>query len=209
MVLFRNFARNIVLNTKEMEKKNQYMEVSYQLFVDGEQGQELMEETTKERPFQWITGFGYALDAFENQLVNLEKGATFDFTIPKEQAYGEYHEEHVLDLDREMFCVDGKFDQEHIYEDAVIPLQNEEGQRFYGRVAEIGPEKVKVDLNHPLAGEDLHFKGCILVNRPATTQEIEKLITHMTGGCGGNCGSCGSCGGGCGEGCNCGECGGN
>lgn len=57
-----------------MEKKNQYMEVSYQLFVDGEQGQELMEETTKEQPFQWITGFGYALDAFENQLVNLERG---------------------------------------------------------------------------------------------------------------------------------------
>ena len=102
--------------------------------------------------------------------------------------------------------VDGRFDKEHIYEDAVIPLQNEEGQRFYGRVAEIGPEKVKVDLNHPLAGEDLHFKGSIIVNRPATTQEIEKLIAHMSGGCGGNCGSCG---GSCGEGCNCGECGGN
>ena len=38
-----------------MEKKNQYMEVAYQLFVDGEQGLEMMEEATKERPFQFIT----------------------------------------------------------------------------------------------------------------------------------------------------------
>ena len=41
-----------------MEKKNQYMEVSYQLYVDSEQGLEMMEEATKERPFQFITGFG-------------------------------------------------------------------------------------------------------------------------------------------------------
>ena len=31
-------------NIDFMEKKNKYMEVSYQLFVDGEQGLEMMEE---------------------------------------------------------------------------------------------------------------------------------------------------------------------
>ncbi|MBQ2210252.1 MAG: FKBP-type peptidyl-prolyl cis-trans isomerase [Prevotella sp.] len=188
-----------------MEKKNQYMEVAYQLFVDGEDGLEMMEEATKERPFQLITGFGVALDAFEKELADLEKGATFDFSIPKEQAYGEYLEEHVLDLEHEMFCVNGQFDHEHIYEDAIIPLQNEEGQRFYGRVVEVGAEKVKVDLNHPLAGETLHFKGSVLESRPATTKEIEQLVAHLTGGCGG-CG--GGCHGdqGCGGGCDCGNC---
>ena len=62
-----------------MEKKNQYMEVAYQLFVDGEQGQEMMEEATKERPFQFITGFGVALDVFEQQVVGLQKGDSFDY----------------------------------------------------------------------------------------------------------------------------------
>ena len=191
-----------------MENKNQYMEVSYQLYVDGEQGLELMEEATQERPFQWITGFGFALDAFESQLAGLEKGAAFDFTIPKEQAYGDYIEERVLDLAREMFCIEGKFDEEHIYPDAIIPLQNEDGQRFYGRVVEIGADKVKVDLNHPLAGETLHFKGQVLENRPATNKEIEMMLPHC-GGCGGGCGSCGGdCGGDCGGNCggNCGGC---
>lgn len=187
-----------------MEQKNQYLEVAYQLFVGDEEGQEMMEEATNERPFQFITGFGVALDAFEKELADLEKGATFDFSIAKEQAYGDYKEELVLDLDRTMFIVDGKFDQEHIYEDAIIPLQNEQGQRFFGRVAEIGTEKVKVDLNHPLAGETLHFKGSVLENRPATTKEIEQLVSHLSGGCGGCGGSChGDCKGG---NCDCGNC---
>ncbi len=201
-----------------MNQKNQYMEVAYQLFVGEAEEQELMEETTQEKPFQFITGFGVTLDAFEQQVANLEKGATFDFSIPKEQAYGDYQEEHVLDLEREMFCVDGKFDTEHVYEDAIIPMQNEQGQRFYGRVAEIGENTVKVDLNHPLAGETLHFKGSILESRPATAKEIEKLVAHLTGGCGGCGGGChkdGGCGGDCdceneggcnSGGCHCGNC---
>lgn len=198
-----------------MEKKNQYMEVAYQLFVDGENGQEMTEETTKERPFQFITGFGVALDAFEQQVAGLQKGDSFDFTITHDQAYGDYRDDLVLDLEREVFSINGHFDHEHIYEDAIVPLQNEEGNRFYGRIVEVGEEKVKVDLNHPLAGEDLTFKGTIVENREATAKEIEHLVAHMAGGCG--C-SCDDCNGGCEhehcnhehhehhDGCGCGHC---
>lgn len=194
----------------DQKKVNKMMSIAYKLYVDGDNGLEMMEEATAEKPFQFITGFGVALDAFEQQVENLEQGAAFDFDIPKEQAYGEYDEEHVLDLERDIFCINGHFDHEHIYEDAIIPLQNEEGQRFYGRVVTVGEDKVKVDLNHPLAGETLHFKGTILENREATTKEIEHMVAHMSGGCG--CGDCGDCGG-CGgnhhehhEGCGCGHC---
>ena len=186
------------------------MSIAYKLYVDGDNGLEMMEEATAEKPFQFITGFGVALDAFEQQVENLEQGAAFDFDIPKEQAYGEYDEEHVLDLERDIFCINGHFDHEHIYEDAIIPLQNEEGHRFYGRVVTVGEDKVKVDLNHPLAGETLHFKGTILENREATTKEIEHMVAHMSGGCGcGDCGDCDGCGGHHHEhhdGCGCGHC---
>jgi FKBP-type peptidyl-prolyl cis-trans isomerase SlyD len=102
-----------------------------------------------------------------------------------------------------MFCVDGRFDHEHIYADAIIPLQNEEGKRFYGHVLEVGEDKVKVDLNHPLAGEKLIFEGKVLESRDATNEEIQHLIKHMTGGCSGCGGHCGDCGGDCSEGCGC------
>jgi len=174
-----------------MENKNRFVAVTYRLYVDGDNGKELMEETKAEQPFQFITGYGIALDAFEKKVAELEKGQDFEFSLEKEDAYGDYNLEHVLDLDREMFCIDGKFDSERIYVDAVVPLQNEDGNRFYGRVLEINDDKVKIDLNHPLAGETLHFEGKVVENREATNQEIQQLINHMSGGCGGNC-QCGS-----------------
>ena len=203
--IFTTFAKNLAsyhYNKVYMDKKNnKLIAVNYRLYVDGDNGKELMEETKADQPFQFITGFGIALDAFEHQVEGLEKGTDFNFTLEKEEAYGEYVEERVLDLDREMFCVDGRFDQEHIYVDAIIPLQNEDGNHFYGRVVEIGDQQVKVDLNHPLAGETLHFEGTILENREATEQEIQHLIKHLSGGCGGCGGGChGDCEGGC-DGC--------
>lgn len=195
-------------------KNNRFLSVSYTLYVNGEKGKELVEKTTPDKPFQFISGFGIALDAFEQQIIGLEKGAAFDFELTKEQAYGEYSKEHVLDLEREIFCINGHFDHEHIYPEAIIPLQNEEGNRFYGRVVEVGEEKVKVDLNHPLAGESLFFKGEVIENRDATEEEINHLMKHLTGGC--DC-SCDDCEGGCGHdhegcghdhenGCGCGHC---
>ncbi len=204
--LIRTFA-SIMEN-----KENKYLAVAYKLYVNGENGQELVEEAPKEKPFVFITGFGVALDAFESQLSTLAAGEDFDFALTKEQAYGDYAPEHVLDLERDVFSINGHFDHEHIYEDAIIPLQNEEGHRFYGRVVEVGEEKVKVDLNHPLAGETLYFKGTVIENRLATSQEVEHLMKHLAGGCGGSCDECGGCGHdheGChehGDGCGCGHC---
>lgn len=187
---------------------HRYIAVSYRLYTDSENGKEMVEEATAERPFNFISGFGIALDAFEKKLYDTQEGEDFDFTLEKEEAYGDYVQERVLDLDREIFTVDGKFDTMHIYVNAIIPLQNEDGNRFYGRVLEIGKEKVKVDLNHPLAGKTLHFVGKVLENREADEREIQTLIAQMSGSCcGSGCsGGCGGEKGGCGGNCNCEGC---
>ena len=175
------------------------MSVSYSLYVNDENGRHLAEKTTQDEPFKFISGFGITLDVFEQQLTPLEKGAAFDFSIPKEQAYGEYRQDLVLELGRETFIIDGHFDHQHVFPNAIIPLQNEEGSRFYGRVLEITDDKVKIDLNHPLAGETLNFKGEVLENREATEEEINQLVKQLAGGCDGCGGSCSSCGSGCGD----------
>ncbi len=184
---------------------NKYIAVSYRLYVDSEDGKELLEEATAEKPFHFITGFGIALDAFESKLLAKQKGDDFSFALEKEDAYGDYQEKLVTDVSREIFTINGKFDSENIYPEAIVPLQNEDGQRFYGKIVEVGEQTVKVDLNHPLAGETLHFEGKVLENRDATNEEIQSLISHMSGGCGGCGGNCGSCDSDCGS---CGSCGG-
>lgn len=194
------------------EKKNKYIAVAYKLYTNENGTENMIEEAPVDKPFQFISGMGLALDDFEKNVAELKKGEEFEFSLTKEQAYGEHEEERVLSLDKEMFCINGKLDTEHIFVDAIIPLQNENGQRFLGKVMEIGDSKVKVDLNHPLAGKDLHFKGSIVESREATNEEIQNLINQMSGGCGGHCEGCGGdCGGhdgGCEGGCNggCGSC---
>lgn len=187
-----------------MENKgNKYIAVAYKLYtIDNDGTTTLVEEATDKRPFPFISGFGITLDAFENALAGLTKGEEFDLNLTKEQAYGDFAEERVLNLDKGMFCINGRFDSDNIYKDAIIELQNESGQRFPARVLEIGADKVKMDLNHPLAGKALNFKGHIVESREATNEEIQTIINRLSGEggcCGGGCGSCGGHdGGGCG-----------
>lgn len=178
-----------------MENNNRFVSISYSLYIDEDGEKRLVEKTTDDKPFELITGFGIALDSFEQQVTPLEKGAKFDFSLTKDEAYGDYRDDLLMELGRDVFSINGHFDHEHVYQDAVIQMQNDEGNRFYGRVVEVGEEKVKIDLNHPLAGETLYFKGEVLENREATEGEINHLMKHLTGGCGGHCGDCeGGCG---------------
>ena len=182
---------------------NKYIAVAYKLYTVDNGENELVEEATDKEPFQFISGYGITLDAFEKEIAGLEKGAEFDFTLQKDDAYGDYEQEHVLDLDKEIFCINGHFDRERIYKDAIVPLQNEDGNRFLGKVVSVGNDKVRIDLNHPLAGKTLNFKGHVVESREATNEEIQGLINRMSGEgccCGGHHDDGGCCGHGHGEG---------
>lgn len=182
---------------------NKYMTVAYELYTEMDGKMELTEQAPVEHPFQFITGMGFTLEAFEKNLINLNAGDKFDFTLSVDDAYGPHMPEGVQELPKSVFEINGKFDSEHIKEGLVIPMMNQQGERFNATVTEITENTVTVDLNHPLAGKELNFKGEVVVSRDATNQEIEDLVKMMTGGCGGNCGGCGgNCGGD--EGCNCG-----
>ena len=175
---------------------NRYIAVAYKLYTVDDGDNTLVEEATDRQPFQFISGYGITLDAFEKEIAGLEKGAEFDFTLQKEDAYGDYELAHVLDLDKEVFTINGHFDRERIYKNALVPLQNEDGNRFLGRVLDISDDKVKIDLNHPLAGKTLNFKGHVVEAREATNEEIQGLINRMSGEdccCGGHDGGEGCC----------------
>lgn len=185
-----------------MEKaENKYITVAYKLYTVEDGEKEFTEEAPAAHPFQFISGLGMTLEAFESQLNTLNQGDKFDFTLTPEEAYGDYNEEHVIDLPKEIFLIDGKFDNEHVVEGAVVPLMTNDGQRINGSVVEVKEDVVVMDMNHPLAGCSLNFVGEVITSREATSSEITEAIQMMSGGCGG---SCGGCGGGCADG-DCGD----
>lgn len=188
--------------------QNKFLSVSYKLYSIDAAGEKHLEEQTQQgRPFQFISGFGFSLDAFEQKLIPLAQGENFDFTLIPAEAFGEYEPEGVHKLPREAFFVNNKFDDANIFPGAIITLMDKEERRFMARVTAVTDDGVTVDTNHPLAGRTLQFEGMVLENREATNEELQEMINHMSHGCGGCGGDCdGDCGGGCGQGgCGCGH----
>jgi FKBP-type peptidyl-prolyl cis-trans isomerase SlyD len=167
--------------------KNKFVSVIYDLNVGEEQALELMESATKERPLQFIYGTGQMLPAFEKNISQLEPGATFRFSLTPEDAYGDYLEDHVIELPKKIFEVDGKFDDDYIKEGVTLPMINSNGERMNGSVHEVKEWAVVMDFNHPLAGETLHFSGEVLDVHEPGEDEIAAMNRAMAGGCACGC----------------------
>jgi FKBP-type peptidyl-prolyl cis-trans isomerase SlyD len=182
--------------------KDKMVSLTYDLRLDGKES-EIFESAGKETPLVFLYGAGMMLPAFEAGLLNKSTGDRFEIEIPANEAYGEENEEAIVDLPKHIFEVNGKVDEEMLTPGNSIPMMSSNGQRMQGMVVSVDGTTVKMDFNHPLAGEDLHFTGEILDVRDATEQELSAAYS-TGGGCSGGCG-CGE-GGDCNsEGCGCGD----
>ena len=196
--LFTFVLETIIQKTMDTTQ-NKFLSVSYMLYtVDKDNQKHLVEQTNQGEPFRFISGLGFSLDAFEQQLAELEAGDKFDFTLPPAQAFGEYQEEGIFHMKPEDFFVNGKFDSDHIFPGAVIQMRADDDKLFMARVTSVDDSQVTIDTNHPLAGETLQFTGQLLEKRDATKEEIMDIINRMSHDCGGCGGGCEDCGGGCG-----------
>ena len=162
--------------------------LTYDLHVGEGDERELMEKATADNPLTFIFGMGMMLDAFEDNINDLQKGDKFSFSLTPEEAYGMFNESHVVNLPKHIFEIDGKFDDEKIVVDATIPMMDSNGNRLHGTVVEIANDHIVMDFNHPLAGETLHFSGEIIDVHEPTAEEIAALTAG--GGCGCDCSSC-------------------
>ena len=61
--------------------ENKYITVAYKLYTTEDGEKDLVEEAKAEHPFQFISGLGTTLEAFESQIAPLNKGDKFEFTI--------------------------------------------------------------------------------------------------------------------------------
>ncbi|MDC1106166.1 FKBP-type peptidyl-prolyl cis-trans isomerase [Prolixibacteraceae bacterium] len=187
--------------------KDKKVTLTYDLRVDSFDA-DIYESATAENPLQFIYGAGQMLPAFEVAIDGLEEGAEFRVQLSEEDAYGAVNEEAVVELPKTIFEAEGKFDEEKIKVGEMIPMMTSDGRRMTGIVLEVAEENVKMDFNHPLAGEELFFVGKVITIEEPTVEELQAVYNPDSGcGCGsGGCDS-GSCGDdqaeGCGSGCGC------
>jgi FKBP-type peptidyl-prolyl cis-trans isomerase SlyD len=148
--------------------------LTYDLYVKQDDGTEaLVESATEEQPLTFLYGAGQMLPKFEENLSDHSTGDQYDFRLSAEDAYGQYDDEAVANLPKEMF------QGTEIPEiGSILPLQDNNGNHFQGQVVSVAEDSVIVDLNHPMAGQALHFKGNILNVRPATPEELSHGHAH-------------------------------
>ncbi len=180
--------------------RNKMVTLSYVLRLNGFEG-EVVEETSEEKPLEFIFGTGRMLQMFEDKLEGLKAGEEFKFELKADEAYGQINEEAKVEIPKNIFEVNGSMDEDLIKVGNMVPMQDAHGNRLNGIVLDITDEHVKMDFNHPLAGDDLFFCGSVKEVREATDSEIMAAVGG--GGCGSGCG----CGSGAETGCESGACG--
>ncbi|MGZ3900676.1 MAG: FKBP-type peptidyl-prolyl cis-trans isomerase [Bacteroidia bacterium] len=163
--------------------EDKVVSVSYNLTASRDNGpEELIEQTSAERPFAFLFGFGGVLPDFEANLSSKQKGDKFDFKIVAKNGYGAFEKDYIVKVDKAAFMIDGKFDDARVKVGEDIEMHDAEGNQLVGRVMEITDSFVEMDFNHPLAGFDLHFIGEVLEVRDASQEELEHGHVHDPGG---------------------------
>ena len=140
---------------------------------------EQVEKTDPAHPMQFLYGIERVIPKFEEAIHGLEAGEKFAVSIPAAEAYGMRNEDQVAVIPKDVFKdEEGKFNEEHIFVDALVPMTDSEGNHLRGQVMEITDEHVKMDFNHPLSEMDLRFEGEIAAVRAATDDEVTHGHSH-------------------------------
>jgi FKBP-type peptidyl-prolyl cis-trans isomerase SlyD len=141
----------------------------------------MIETTEGKQPLMFLSGVRQMIPEFEAQVADLNVGETFSFGIKAENAYGTRTEEAVIELPQDMFKQEGELIKEVVVNN-VLPLKDQNGQVVPAKVVSINEETVTMDVNHPLADQDLHFTGSVVEIREATKEEVEHGHVHGPGG---------------------------
>ena len=130
-----------------MIKNGRAVKMNYELSVDGE----IVDSTDGREPFQYIHGKNQIIPALERQLEGLKVGDEREIILGPEDAYG------VLDPEAYVEIPKSQLPQVDIQVGTRLGMIGPDGARLPATVVEIRFETVLLDLNHPLAGKELHF----------------------------------------------------
>lgn len=151
---------------------NTAVTIHYTLTNDA--GEEL-DSTAGSEPMVYLHGSGNIISGLEKVLHHKNVGDKFDVRIEPADAYGEFSEEMIQVVSREMF-------------DGIDEL--EVGMQFHAAVnsgsgiitvIKIDGDDITIDGNHPMAGQALNFSVEVMGVRLATKEENSHGHIHGAG----------------------------
>ena len=133
-------------------------------------------ESSKDRePLAILIGHGNIIPGLEKAMDGHEAGDAFAADVPAAEAYGEKREGLTQRVPKK------HFEGQRLEPGMQVVLNTNFGPRAV-TIEKVGMTVVDVDLNHPMAGKDLHFDIEIVEVREASAEELEHGHVHGDGG---------------------------
>ena len=144
-------------------------------YTVSEQGQTPLESSEGRDPLVILVGHQNIIPGLEQAMEGREAGDKFEVDVAAADAYGEKREGLTQRIPKK------HFEGQRLQPGMQVILQTNFGPRAV-TIQKVGMSVVDVDLNHPMAGKDLHFAIEIVDVREASTEEVEHGHVHGEGG---------------------------
>lgn len=103
-------------------------------------------------PLEFTVGSGQVIQGFDSAVMGMNIGEKKTFTAPAHEAYGEHDPRMVQDVPRTELPPEMNLEV-----GMQLSASSPDGRELMLVITEISDEVVRLDANHPLAGEDLTF----------------------------------------------------
>jgi peptidylprolyl isomerase len=113
----------------------------------------VFDSSIEREPLEITLGAGQIIPGVDRALTGMAPGDDKKVTLPAEEAYGPHREELIHEVGRERLSPEMKVDVGDRLEGT-----DASGRRLQLTVVDVNDQAVKLDANHPLAGEDLTFE---------------------------------------------------
>jgi peptidylprolyl isomerase len=124
----------------------------------GKLKDETVFDTSQDRePLEFVIGEGRLIPGFEQAVIGMKPNDSKIVTIPAEEAYGPRRDDLVTTVPHEQFPNEMTPQKGQQLD---VRLQN--GQTRMAVITDVADAGVTLDLNHPLAGQDLKFDILLL-----------------------------------------------
>jgi len=153
-------------------KNDLVVSMVYELRVNNE----MIDSCDDTDPLQFIQGQGQIIPGLERALEGMAIGESKHLLVNAADGYGEFDPDQIVEMSKSEFP-----DDFTLQPDMEVTFEDEDGTELTAFVEEVTLETVKINFNHPLAGNDLEFDVRITGLREATEEELEHGHVHLDG----------------------------
>lgn len=125
----------------------------------------IIDQSSEGRPLHYFHGAGNIIPGLEKALAGRQAGDRVQVDVAPEEGYGVRNESLVQDLPRDAFQ-----GVERVEPGMQFEARTERGPLLV-TVVEVDGDRVRIDGNHPLAGQTLHFDVSVVEVRESTEEE--------------------------------------